>query len=125
MVTVILGVLATIAMPQYLKVVERARMTEATLILGQLRASQVRYKSQTGKFATRLANLDVDLADVSGKMIYEYFEPLLDGKGFLLTARRKGPEQDAPVLPSTCMPNYVMHMDQDGTIFGADCQLTE
>ena len=61
MVVIIIGILASIALPQYLKTAERARAAEALTTLGAIRASQIRYKAQTTAYATDVANLDVDM----------------------------------------------------------------
>jgi type IV pilus assembly protein PilE len=61
-VVIIVGVLATLALPNFLRGVERARWAEAKNILGALRASQIRYKAQyeTG-YATSIGDLDVNI----------------------------------------------------------------
>ena len=127
MVTVIIGVLVSLAIPQYLKTVERARMTEATLVLGQLRSAQIRYRAQTGKYANKLGNLDFSSADLSGTPVFEYLDPVTDPLGAVydLRARRKGSDEGAPGLPTDCAEDYVLHMDQTGTLSGQDCQLAQ
>ena len=63
-VIIVLGVLASIALPQYFKVVERGRTAEAVSILGLLRSAQVRYYAQQSKFTNVLTQLDVDTTTV-------------------------------------------------------------
>ena len=120
----IIGVLATMAIPQYLKTVERARMIEAVIILGQLRGAQIRYKVQAGKFSKKLASLDVNPSDVSGTPVFDYLDPITDplGATFDIRARRKGPESGAPIVGTGCVQHYVLHVDQTGKITGQDCQ---
>lgn len=125
--TVILGVLTSMAIPQYMKTIERARMTEAIIILGQLRSAEIRYKAQTGKYTNKLASLDFSATDVSGTPIFDYMDPLTDPLGmvFDIRARRKGQDEGAPSVGTGCATNYIMHMDQTGRISGQDCQLAE
>lgn len=63
MVVIIIAILASIALPQYIRASEKARATEAIQILGALRASEQRYKSQelSNNYTTVLAELDTDV----------------------------------------------------------------
>ena len=124
MVVSIIGVLSSLAIPQYLKTVERARMTEAILMLGQLRSAQIRYRAQASQFSKKLASLDFDPTDVSGRPVFDYLDPVVNplGTTFDIRARRKGPEQGAPPVGRGCVERYVLHVDQTGTISGQDCQ---
>ena len=46
MVVIIIAILASIALPQYLRVSERSRGSEALTILAAIRSSELRYKAQ-------------------------------------------------------------------------------
>lgn len=61
-VVIIIGILATLAAPQFFRATERARAAEAYTILGTLRSAQIRYYTQqaVSTFATDCATLDVD-----------------------------------------------------------------
>ena len=63
MVVVIIGILATIALPQYFRSAERARVAEANVILGTIRASELRYKAQSAgnTYTAALGELDVEI----------------------------------------------------------------
>ena len=64
-VVLIIGILASIAIPQYFKVVERARLSEAQSMAGQIRQAQERYLARYGAYAVDnagLSNLDIDFA---------------------------------------------------------------
>lgn len=61
-VVLIIGILASIAIPQYFKVVERARVSEAHAFASSVKQSQERYLARNGIYATAnsdLANLDI------------------------------------------------------------------
>lgn len=66
MVVIIIAILASIALPQFLRVAERARASEALAILGAMRSSEIRYKAQSPAsiFTGALNELDVDLPGV-------------------------------------------------------------
>ncbi len=59
-VIIIIGVLASLAVPQYFKVTERARAVEGVSLLSILRRSQIRYKAEKALYATAVASLDAD-----------------------------------------------------------------
>ena len=48
MVVVIIAILASIALPQYFKTVERSRATEALQVLATIRGAAQRYRAQDG-----------------------------------------------------------------------------
>ena len=62
MVVVIVGILAAVALPQYLNTAERSRAAEAYGILGAIRAAELRFRSQdtAGNYGA-LAALDVTM----------------------------------------------------------------
>jgi Tfp pilus assembly protein PilE len=60
-VVVILGVLATLAVPRYRTSVERTKASEAFHYLGMMESSQARYNAENGTFAQLTRNLDLDI----------------------------------------------------------------
>jgi prepilin-type N-terminal cleavage/methylation domain-containing protein len=60
-VIVMLGVLATFAVPRYLSSVEKSRAAEAFHYLSRVEAAQERYHSSHGAYASSLADLEGDL----------------------------------------------------------------
>ena len=61
-VVTIIAILAAMAMPQYLRVAERARTAEALTVLAAMRSSELRYRSAdpAGSYTTNLNTLDID-----------------------------------------------------------------
>ena len=57
-VILIIGILASIAVPQYFKLVERGRVAEGLSCLSTLKGSQQRYQLRNGVFSNTLGNLD-------------------------------------------------------------------
>lgn len=62
-VVLIIGILASIAIPQYFKVVERARIAEAESFISQLKQAQERYLARQGNYI--LANGNVSSLDIT------------------------------------------------------------
>ena len=63
-VVLIIGILASIALPQYFKAVERARASEALSLFGTIAGAQQRYYLINGaSFADKYSNLDIDFVD--------------------------------------------------------------
>lgn len=58
-VIIVIGILASIALPKYLKVAEKARVAEAKNMLSSIRSSQIRYMAQYSNATSVLDSLDV------------------------------------------------------------------
>jgi len=59
--TIVVGVLASVAVPSYTRHMERVRVTEGVHALTVLREDQLAYKVEHGSYATSLALLDIDI----------------------------------------------------------------
>jgi prepilin-type N-terminal cleavage/methylation domain-containing protein len=75
MVVIIIGILAAVGLPQYLKATEKARAAEALMILGAIRAAEIRYRAQssTNAYTTLDTDLDVDFPRVGGVITLKYW----------------------------------------------------
>lgn len=103
-VIVVIGILATIALPRYSKVVERARVAEAKSMLSAIRNAQYRYYSQYSNYTDDKNMLDIEIDD--GK----YFSfSVVSGPDSLATASRQDVEL-GEYLP------YFITIDEDGTL---------
>ena len=74
-VIVILAILAGLAVPRYMRTVNRSRANEALQILGYLRESSERYYARYGSYAgiaNDFSNLDFNPTDVSGTASWTY-----------------------------------------------------
>ncbi len=63
-VVLIIGILASVALPQYTKAVEKARASEAIQLLGDLYTAEQVYFMQTGSYTNDLSLLDLQLPGV-------------------------------------------------------------
>lgn len=140
-VIIIIGILASIAMPQYTKIVEKARATEAVMAFGYIRTAQYLYYFEHGVFAntsdapaqvgvwhypgeplsskyTDRTNhlLDIKVIEKSFKDFYIEAYP----KGDLLPVVRKygGGFKIGCKKAKEPLLDYVFGMDHDGNILG-------
>jgi prepilin-type N-terminal cleavage/methylation domain-containing protein len=60
-VVVILGLLATFAVPRFMTSVEKTKASEAFAYLSQVEGAQARYNAEHGRYATRISKLDLDI----------------------------------------------------------------
>jgi len=75
-VVLIIGILASIAIPQYFKVVERARLSEAQAFISVTKQAQERYLARQGNYIkanTNLSKLDIQFAGTSPTFGMKYF----------------------------------------------------
>jgi len=82
-VVLIIGILAAMALPQYFKAVERSRMSEAVMILGNIAQAEQRKYLQINKYASLYSGLDV--APKGATSSSEYFTKGSTGNGFKIT----------------------------------------
>lgn len=60
-VIIIVGILASVGMGQYAKMVEKSRWAEARTILGSIRTLGIAYQVENSAYAANLATLDNDI----------------------------------------------------------------
>ena len=94
MVVIIIGILATMAMPAYFKTTERTRASEALSILGTIRGAELRYKAQdpNNKYTTSLDALDTSVPGSTGQPLSSIWTYSISGTdaGANAIATRKG-----------------------------------
>ena len=73
-VVLIIGILAAVAVPQYFKVAEKGRISEAVTCAGNLNGSQERYFLKNNSYTSTSGNLDV-----GGCNAMRYFTMALNG----------------------------------------------
>ncbi|MFC1667272.1 type IV pilin protein [Candidatus Omnitrophota bacterium] len=64
-VTIIIGVLAAIALPQYVSTIEKARSAEGAIHIGSLRSSMLRYWYGRMSFSASYAPGTLDMLDIN------------------------------------------------------------
>ncbi|MBI3997162.1 MAG: prepilin-type N-terminal cleavage/methylation domain-containing protein [Candidatus Omnitrophica bacterium] len=63
MVVIIIAILASIALPQYIRATEKARAAEALQLLGTIRSAEGRYKAQSPTNVYTATAADLDMID--------------------------------------------------------------
>ena len=99
-VVLIIGILAAMALPAYFRAVERSRISEAEILMGNVVQAQQRFKLRTGKYATNWKALDVAPAGATADASYCTKAPGQTtaancGNGFLITLHGQDATLDA------------------------------
>jgi prepilin-type N-terminal cleavage/methylation domain-containing protein len=102
-VIIILGVLASLAVPQYINAVERGRLGEALSLLGLIRSSQMRYYAQFGCYSYDYSGLDADFTRPN------YFTTTTSADPAIATVTRLS-------TPTPPLGVYIMSIDANGII---------
>ena len=91
-VVLIIGILAAIALPQYMKAVEKSRASEAIALIGNFIKAQEMYNMANGSYAKDLNALDITLPNISGTGKFSTnnfnFETALSSSMYAITAKR-------------------------------------
>jgi prepilin-type N-terminal cleavage/methylation domain-containing protein len=119
-VVIVIGILASIALPRYLQVAEKGRIAEAKSQLGTLRSAELRYVAKMGHFTNDFNDLDIQ------STASRYFIPSLDNVPTDVPAG----DDDATLVAETArnsvetingpVAGYVVTITQGGTISSAD-----
>ena len=120
-VIIVIGILASIALPRYIRIAEKGRAGEAKNMLSALRSAQMRYAAQYGGYANSLALLDVNLPAAKYFTMSVPASPstnLSDETVLVATATRQS-GVDNPGLGS-----YVLNITMGGNISGDTTGLT-
>ena len=72
-VVVIIGILASVGVPRYNKVVKKAKVAEADAVLGAMRGSEMRYYAENGVYTVTETSLDIDVPGYGGYAASKYF----------------------------------------------------
>ena len=117
-VIIIIGILASIALPRYNMYVEDSRVAEALHILGAIRDAQMRYLAENDAYAEDLANLDLNLNFNPNQ---KYFDFSLDIIGGIPNPFNGVPEGLAKATRNSIAccggydPGYYIYIWEDGT----------
>lgn len=87
-VVLIIGILSSVALPQYQKAVEKARMTEAAMAVENIAKANRLYYLANGTYTKDLNDLDISYDGSNG--VYGGIIPDRVGKDFIFTASAWG-----------------------------------
>ena len=68
-VVLIIGILASIALPQYFKAVEKSKAAEALSLFGSIASAQQRYYLVNDNFSDTFGGIDLEFTDASGNAV--------------------------------------------------------
>ena len=68
-VVLIIGILASIALPQYFKAVEKSKAAEALSLFGSIAGAQQRYYLVNDNYAANFGGIDLDFTDANGNAV--------------------------------------------------------
>ena len=94
-VVIVIGILASIALPRYIKIAEKGRAAEAKALLGTIRAAQIRYAAQYNNYTTNTSILDVTLP-ASKYFVVESLAPTNVSNETEVVARANRTQTDNP-----------------------------
>jgi len=78
-VVLIVGILASIAIPQYFKVVEKSRIAEAMSLVSSIKSSEERYMANGGLYTANFNLLDIWYTNISeSAIVLKYFSASLN-----------------------------------------------
>ena len=110
-VIIIIGVLASLAVPTYIRARQRAYKAEALVVLAGIRQSEYRYYLGNDIYTATLSQLDFDPAqDVTGTQHYGYAASGVSSSAFTITATRNSVDGGDGTSTVT--------INQDGTLGG-------
>jgi len=108
-VVIVIGILATLALPAFTKAMERARQAEAKDVLGALLQSQKIYIAEKGIYTGEIDELVASLPEAS-ESYFDYTISNSTTNGLLITATRKTTTPPTP----TYTGSYTITLDVNG-----------
>lgn len=94
-VVLIIGILASMAIPQYFKVVEKARVAEAMSLISSIKSAQERYMASGGGYTQDFNTLDISYPNTTaGSIVLKFFNATVQtgqgekGPNYVLTLTR-------------------------------------
>ena len=95
-VVLIIGILASIAIPQYFKVVEKARVAEAMSMISSVKSAEERFLARGGSYTADFTQLDISSANMTATAIpTKFFSAAVatgngaSGPNYVLTVTRQ------------------------------------
>ena len=101
-VVLIIGILAAVAIPQYFKIVERSRVTEARIIFNSVMSAQESVISKSGKYTDNWDAFDIVFKNYGGgdctgsaECVQKTYTYILDKDGSIYATRNAAPSPPA------------------------------
>ncbi len=104
-VIIIIGILASLAIPQYIKLAEKSRSAEGVSLLNIYRSAQIRYSSEHSVYTAAVADLDITTTSGTGG---RFFTVTVAAADPIVTATRNA--------TSDPIGAYLLKITVDGTV---------
>ena len=111
-VVIVIGILASIALPRYIRIAEKGRVAEAKALLGQVRSSQMRYSAERGLFTGTLTELELTF------QTQKYYTVTAVGGGAIGTETTVVATATRNAVDNPGLGSYVINMSQAGNMTG-------
>jgi len=111
-VVIVIGILASIALPRYIKIAEKGRVAEAKALLGQVRSSQMRYSAERGLFTGNTSELDLTFQTP------KYYTIVAIGGGAIGTESSVVGQATRNAVDNPSLGSYVINISQGGNMTG-------
>ncbi|MDD4957286.1 MAG: type IV pilin protein [Candidatus Omnitrophica bacterium] len=106
MVVIIIGILATLAVPQYMSFVEKARAAEAVGTIGAIRTAENLNKLEAGTYTSNVNELSLDFPTQGNTTYWTYSVSSATDTGFVVTATRTAKKAATNVIGQTIILNW-------------------
>ncbi len=110
-VIIIIGILAALALPQYMKTIKKARVAEATSNIGSIRGAEIRYYQENDTLVTGsdLSGLDIEDPNNVNNAYFSYLVSGTSVDDMVITATGKNDKITKGVT-------VTYNLDEDGKI---------
>ena len=106
MVVIIIGILATLAVPQYMGFIEKARAAEAISTIGAIRTAESLYKLETGSYTTAITSLGITIPTAGASTYWTYNMSSAGDASFSVTATRTSKKAASSVVGQTIVMTW-------------------
>lgn len=113
-VVIVIGILASIALPRYIRIAEKGRCSEAKALLGSIRSAQMRYAAEHGAYTSNISSLDLDF---STSKYFTYIIPAGANTSSLGSATAQIGSATRTTTDNA-FGAYVVNITMDGTLVG-------
>lgn len=106
MVVIIIGILATLALPQYMSFIEKARAAEAISTMGAIRTAENLAKLENGTYTADASALAITFPTSGDSTYWTYSVSGAGNAGFSVTATRTSKKAPSGVAGQTITLNW-------------------
>lgn len=114
-VVVVISILASVGFPEYLKVMEKGRSSEARTILGQIRSGETAYYMEYNQFTNNAAALQFSVPSSCSATHYFSYGISVSGTTFTATAARC---TASGKFPNSAIGAYSLNITDQGVLGG-------